>query len=71
VREPRHDLVGGEFLGWQKEFNTAVNRIRYVVEQVIAHFKTWRIIHIDYRRPIDTFAMTISAVIGLNFYRMA
>jgi hypothetical protein len=40
VREPRHDLVSGELLGWQKEFNTAVNRIRYVVEQVIAHFKT-------------------------------
>jgi hypothetical protein len=27
--------------------------------------------HTDYRRPIDTFTMTISAVIGLHFYRMA
>jgi hypothetical protein len=28
-----------------------VNMIRYVIEQVIANFKTWRIMHIDYRRP--------------------
>jgi hypothetical protein len=27
--------------------------------------------HTDYRRPIDTFTTTISAVIGLHFYRMA
>jgi hypothetical protein len=25
--------------------------------------------HTDYRRPIDTFADTISAVIGLHFWR--
>jgi len=27
--------------------------------------------HTDYRRPIDTFATTISAVIGLHFWRGA
>ncbi len=63
--------VGGELLDWQKEFNTQVNRIRWVIEQVISQFKNWRIMHTDYRRPIDTFATTISAVIGLHFYRMA
>jgi DDE superfamily endonuclease/Helix-turn-helix of DDE superfamily endonuclease len=63
--------AGGELLNWQKEFNTQVNKIRWVVEQVISHFKNWRIMHTDYRRPIDTFATTISAVIGLHFYRMA
>jgi hypothetical protein len=41
-----------------------------VIEQVIARFKTWRIMHTDYRRSIETFATTISAVIGLHFYRM-
>ena len=41
-----------------------------MIEQVIANFKTWRIMHTDYRRPIKTFAATISAVIGLHFYRM-
>ncbi|PZS34514.1 MAG: transposase, partial [Pseudonocardiales bacterium] len=42
--------------------------IRYVIEQTIANFKTWRIMHTDYRRPLATFATTISAVIGLHFY---
>ena len=32
---------GGELLDWQKEFNTQVNKIRYIIEQVIANFKTW------------------------------
>jgi hypothetical protein len=41
-----------------------------VIEQVIANFKTWRIMHTDYRRPIETFTATISAVIGLHFYRI-
>jgi hypothetical protein len=27
--------------------------------------------HTDYRRPIKTFATTISAVVGLHFYRMS
>jgi hypothetical protein len=63
--------AGGELVGWQKEFNTQVNKIRWMIEQVISHFKNWRIMHTDYRRPIDTFTTTISAVIGLHFYRMA
>ena len=62
---------GGVLLEWQKEFNKQVNRIRYVIEQVIANFKTWRIMHTDYRRPIETFATTISAVIGLHFYKIS
>lgn len=40
-----------DLLDWEKEFNTQVNKIRYVIEQVIANFKTWRIMHTDYRRP--------------------
>jgi len=60
-----------ELLDWEKEFNTQINRIRYVIEQVIANFKTWRIMHTDYRRPLATFATTISVVVGLHFYRAA
>ena len=63
--------AGGELLDWQKEFNAQVNKIRWMIEQVISHFKNWRIMHTDYRRPIETFTTTISAVIGLHFYRMA
>jgi len=57
-----------DLLDWEKEFNKQVNKIRYVIEQVIANFKTWRIMHTDYRRPIATFATTISTVIALHFY---
>ena len=64
VRKPAHR----DLLGWEKEFSTAVNRIRYVIEQVIANFKTWRVMHTDYRRPRATFPETISAVIALHFY---
>jgi DDE superfamily endonuclease len=62
---------GSELADWQKEFNTEVNKIRYVVEQVIANFKTWRIMHTDYRRPLATFSETISTVIALHFYATA
>ena len=50
------------------KFNTQVNRIRYVIERTIANFKTWRILHTDYRRPITTFTETISTVVALHFY---
>ena len=40
---------------WQKEFNKQIHKIRYVIEQVIANFKTRRIMHTDYRRPLATF----------------
>ena len=63
IRKPAHRKL----LDWEKEFNRAVNGIRYVVEQVIANFKTWRILHTDYRRPLSTFAQAISVVVGLYF----
>ena len=60
-----------DLLGWEKDYNTAINKIRYVVEQVIANFKTWRIMHTDYRRRLSTFTTTISAVVALHFYLLA
>jgi DDE superfamily endonuclease len=62
---------GGELKEWQKEYNQQINKIRWVIEQVIANLKTWRILHTDYRRPLATFTETISCVIGLQFYRIA
>lgn len=60
-----------DLLDWEKEFNTQINKIRWIIERVIANFKTWRILHTDYRRPIATFTTTISAVIALHFYATA
>jgi hypothetical protein len=60
-----------DLLDWENEFNTQINKIRWVIEQVIANFKTWRILHTDYRRPVATFATTISTVVALHFYATA
>jgi hypothetical protein len=67
IKKPTHR----DLLDWEKEFNKQVNKIRWIIEQVIANLKTWRILHTDYRRPIDTFSATISTVIALHFYATA
>lgn len=63
IKKPKHRKL----LDWEKAFNRDIGQIRYVIEQAIANFKTWRILHTDYRRPLKTFATTISAVVALNF----
>jgi hypothetical protein len=57
--------------GLAKRIQQGGQQVPLRIEQVIAHFKTRRIMHTDYRRPIETFPETISAVIGLHFYRLA
>ena len=37
-----------------KTYNRAVDQVRYKIERVIANFKTWRILHTGYRRPLQT-----------------
>jgi hypothetical protein len=67
IKKPAHR----DLLDWEKEFNSQINKIRYVVERAIANFKTWRIMHTDYRRPLATFTTTISTVIALYFYAIS
>ena len=50
---------GGKLLDWQKEFNAEVNRLRAPVERAIAHLKSWRILHTDYRRPLRTYVTCV------------
>ena len=61
---------GGELLDWQKEFNTAINKIRYVIERAIANFKTWRCMFTDYRRPLHTYTTAFHAVRALHFFKL-
>jgi hypothetical protein len=63
--------AGGELADWQKEYNTQINKVRWQIEQVISHLKNWAIFRTGYRRPLKTFPDTISAVIGLEFYKTA
>ena len=67
IKKPAHRGL----LDWEREFNKHINKIRYVIERTIANFKTWRIMHTDYRRPLATFTTTISTVIALHFYAAA
>jgi hypothetical protein len=50
---PFRKPAGGELLDWQKEYNTQVNKIRWMIEQVVSHFKNWIVMHTDYRRQGD------------------
>jgi hypothetical protein len=61
---------GGQLLDWQKEFNTAINKIRYVIERAIANYKTWRCMFTDYRRPRRTYTTAFHAVRALHFFKL-
>lgn len=61
---------GGELLDWHRRFNADLNRIRYVVERAIAHFKTWRSMHTDYRRPLRTYRAAFETVRALHFFKI-
>ena len=66
---PQRRLPRGELTEQEKENNKFINSARAIVEQTIAHVKTWRILHTDYRRPLETQATTLAAVLALEFYR--
>ncbi len=63
AKKPAH----GELTDTDRRNNTTINRVRYLIERVIANVKTWRVLHTDYRRPYNTFETTIQAVTGLIF----
>jgi hypothetical protein len=53
----------------EHDFNNQVSSFRAPVERAIAQLKTWRTLFTDYRRPIDTFASSFRAAIGLYFFK--
>ena len=67
VRKPEHR----ELYIREQEYNAEVSSHRAPIERAVAQLKTWRILFTDYRRPLKTFETTISAVVGLHFYRAA
>lgn len=50
-------------------YNNQVSSFRAPVERAVAQLKTWRILFTDYRRPVDTFASSFRAAIGLYFFK--
>lgn len=67
---PRKKPKGGELSRKDKECNAGISALRAPVEQVIAHFKTWRIFHTDYRRPYSTYRAAYGAGRGLFFFSL-
>lgn len=51
-----------------KDNNRVINKLRVVVERVIAQIKTWRIFHTGFRRPVASYGRVFSVVRGLVFY---
>ena len=67
---PRKKPPRGELVTWEKEFNADVSSLRAPVERLIAHFKSWRIFHTDYRRPYRTYCDAYDAARGLFFFSL-
>jgi len=66
---PHKKPPNGELSEAAEEANKSINRIRQVVERTIAHIKSWRILHTDYRRPLHTFEQTITAALALYAFK--
>jgi len=60
-----------KLLEWEKQFNTDVSSLRAPVERAVAHIKSWRILHVDYRRPLRTYLSSFRAAIGLYFFKLS
>lgn len=67
---PRKQPRGGELSKRDKECNAEISALRAPVERVIAHFKSWRIFHTDYRRPYRTYRDAYDAARGLFFFSL-
>ena len=64
TKKPRHrKLSKGE-----KAANAALSALRAPIERVVAHFKNWRILHTDYRRPYNTYRDAFDAARALFFF---
>jgi hypothetical protein len=51
-----------------KTANAALSALRAPIERVVAHFKNWRILHTDYRRPYITYRDAFDAARALFFF---
>ena len=65
---PPRKPAGKKLSDTAKKVSRSINQVRYIVEQVNAHIKTWKILKEDYRRPLDTFPQTITATLMLYTY---
>jgi hypothetical protein len=58
-----------ELTAAERLFNRQVNQRRWVVEQGIAHLRSWKVLATGYRRPLPKADRTLQTVIKLQMYR--
>ena len=57
----------GEKLGRNRQaVNRQINRLRSVVERVIANVKAWRVLHTGFRRPLGSYSRVFSSGEGVG-----
>jgi hypothetical protein len=67
---PRKTPPKGELSKHDKECNAEISALRAPIERVVAHFKNWKILHTDYRRPYRTYRDAYDATRALFFFSM-
>ena len=58
----------GELSKTDNKSNAEISALRAPVERLVAHFKSWRIFHTDYRRPYATYQEAYDATRALFFF---
>lgn len=67
---PTKKPAGGDLTWLQHDYNNQLSGLRAAVERAIAHIKSWKILHTDYRRPIETWKTTFRATTGVYFFSL-
>ncbi len=65
---PKKKPEGGELTLSDKEYNSQISSLRAPVERLVGHFKNWKILHTDYRRPYSTYHDAFDAARSLFFF---
>ena len=65
---PAKRKVGARMRAVARENKRRINRLRSVVERVIAPVKTWRVLHTGLRRPLSSYGRVFSVVRLLIFF---
>jgi DDE superfamily endonuclease/Helix-turn-helix of DDE superfamily endonuclease len=65
---PTKKPKGGQISPEERDDNTYIAAVRAPIERTVAHFKAWRTLYTDYRRPHHTYQDAFDAVRGLFFF---
>jgi hypothetical protein len=65
---PRKTPPGGQLSKNDQQCNAEISAMRAPIERVVAHLKSWRIFHTDYRRPHRTYRDAYDATRALFFF---